>query len=132
MHAPPPAPAPAPDPAHGADPPPGGDIRLRSRLTAELWRVEIEDEGAGVPGSEYEHIFDRFVRLKSQDRPRLEGSGLGLAICRGIIELHKGRILAETGSNGRALRVVFEIPAQPPPPPAPSLTPDELAPVTSR
>ena len=112
--------------------PPGGNIRLRSRLTGELWRVEIEDEGAGVPSSEYEHIFDRFVRLKSKDRQRLEGSGLGLAICRGIIELHKGRILAETGSNGRALRVVFEIPAQPPPPRAPGLTPDELAPVTSR
>lgn len=112
--------------------PPGGNIRLRSRLSAELWRVEIEDEGSGVPSSEYEHIFDRFVRLKSEDRPKLEGSGLGLAICRGIIELHEGRILAETGSNGRALRVVFEIPAQPPAPRAPSLTPDELAPATSR
>ena len=94
--------------------------------------AQHDPEGAGVPSSEYEHIFDRFVRLKSKDRQRLEGSGLGLAICRGIIELHKGRILAETGSNGRALRVVFEIPAQPPPPRAPSLTPDELAPATSR
>lgn len=112
--------------------PPGGSIRLRSRLSAELWRVEIEDEGTGVPSSEYEHIFDRFVRLKPKDRAKLEGTGLGLAICRGIIELHKGRILAETASNGRALRVVFEIPAQPPAPRAPGLTPDELAPATSR
>jgi two-component system heavy metal sensor histidine kinase CusS len=112
--------------------PPGGHIRLRSRVSGELWRIEIEDEGGGVPGSEHEHIFDRFVRLKSEARPKLEGSGLGLAICRGIIELHKGRILAETASNGRALRVVFEIPAQTPPPRSPTLTPDELAAATSR
>lgn len=110
--------------------PPGGTIHLRSHSSAEAWRVEVEDEGSGVPSSEYEHIFDRFVRLKSEGSPRLEGSGLGLAICRGIIELHRGRILAETGSNGRALRVVFEIPAQPSPPPA--VTQDVPASAASR
>ena len=40
-----------------------------------------------------------------------KGSGLGLAICRSIIELHHGRIWAESGADGRGLRVVFEIPA---------------------
>ncbi|HEX4649210.1 MAG TPA: ATP-binding protein [Steroidobacteraceae bacterium] len=112
--------------------PPGGAIRLRSQLRGELWRVEVEDEGNGVPSAEYEHIFDRFVRLKSENRPRLEGSGLGLAICRGIIELHRGRILAETGSNGRSLRVVFEIPTPATAPRPPAVTPDALAPAASR
>jgi signal transduction histidine kinase len=112
--------------------PAGGDIRLRSLLSGDLWRVEMEDQGCGVPSSEHEHIFDRFVRLKSAARPKLEGSGLGLAICRGIIELHHGRILAETGSDGRGLRVVFEIPAQTPAPHAPNLSSDALAPATSR
>jgi signal transduction histidine kinase len=72
------------------------------------------------------------VRLKSAAQPKLEGSGLGLAICRGIIELHHGRIRAETGSDARGLRVVFEIPAQTPAPRAPNLSPDALAPATSR
>lgn len=92
--------------------PTGGHIRLRSSAGNTLWRVEFEDEGPGVPGSEREHIFDRFVRLKSAATPKLEGTGLGLAICRGIIELHGGRISAEAGSGDRGLRVVFEIPAQ--------------------
>src|ERR1700731_2462083 len=96
--------------------PAGGHIRLRSVLSADQWRVEIEDEGSGVPSAEREHIFDRFVRLKSGAQPKLEGTGLGLAICRGIIDLHHGRIRAETGSDGRGLRVVFEIPAQTPAP----------------
>ena len=92
--------------------PPGGRIQLRSRLGSGLWRVQVEDEGPGVPSSEHEHIFDRFVRLQSAPGIEREGSGLGLAICRGIIELHHGKILAETGPHGRGLRVVFEIPAQ--------------------
>ena len=92
--------------------PAGGHIRLRSSSVNELWRVELEDEGPGVPDSEREHIFDRFVRLKSAASPKLEGTGLGLAICRGIIELHRGRIGAEAGSDGRGLKVVFEIPAE--------------------
>jgi signal transduction histidine kinase len=109
-----------------------GEIRLRSLLSGDLWRVEIEDEGCGVPSCELEHIFDRFVRLKSAPQPKLAGSGLGLAICRGIIELHHGRILAEIGSGARGLRVVFEVPAQSPGLRAPNLSPDALAPATSR
>lgn len=93
--------------------PPGSQIRLRSQVSGTLWRVALEDQGLGVPPSEREHIFDRFVRLSLPDRPEHEGSGLGLAICRGIIGLHGGRIFAECGSEGRGLRVVFEIPAIP-------------------
>jgi two-component system heavy metal sensor histidine kinase CusS len=92
--------------------PPEGRIVLHSRLASGLWRVQVKDEGHGVPGAEHEHIFDRFVRLPVAPGTEREGSGLGLAICRGIIELHHGRIYAESGDGGRGLRVVFEIPAQ--------------------
>lgn len=91
---------------------PEGRIELHSLVGNGLWRVRMEDEGHGVPGAEHEHIFDRFVRLPAAPGTEREGSGLGLAICRGIIELHHGRIYAEGGNGGRGLRVVFEIPAQ--------------------
>lgn len=97
--------------------PPGGTVRLRSEVTGDLWRVSIEDEGPGVPAAEREHIFDRFVRLKGV-RSDTQGTGLGLAICRSIIELHHGRIFVESGGDGRGLRAIFEIPAQPAPPAA--------------
>jgi two-component system heavy metal sensor histidine kinase CusS len=116
--------------------PPGGHVRLRSRLGGELWRVEIEDEGEGVPSAEFERIFDRFVRIPSPEPQRHQGSGLGLAICRSIIQLHRGHIFAEHAANGRGLRVVFEIPAQVPPEgPAGRAYPlsrDELASAESR
>jgi signal transduction histidine kinase len=112
--------------------PPGGLILLQSQLLAGTWRVLVEDEGAGVPSSELEHIFDRFVRLKpSPDSPEPEGSGLGLAICRGIIELHHGRIFAEAAGNGRGLRVVFEVPGQSEVPLPRALTRSETATVVS-
>lgn len=116
--------------------PPGGHIRLHSRLAGELWRVEIEDEGEGVPSAEFERIFDRFVRIQPAAPQRLAGSGLGLAICRSIIELHRGRIFAERAANGRGLRVVFETPAESRPEGAPRrarpLSRDELESATSR
>jgi len=95
--------------------PAGGSIGVRSILGEGRWRVEMQDEGPGVPSTEYGRIFDRFVRLGPSGRLEREGTGLGLAICRSIIELHRGRIWAEAGDGGRGLRVVFEIPAAPAP-----------------
>lgn len=112
--------------------PPGGTISLRSRLGGELWRVEIEDQGEGVPDAELERIFDRFVRIQSAASQRHEGTGLGLAICRSIIELHRGRIFAERAANGHGLRVVFEIPAESAAPRALPVTRNELASAASR
>jgi len=98
-----------------------------------MWRVEIEDEGCGVPSAEREHIFDRFVRLKSAAQPKLAGTGLGLAICRGIIDLHKGRIRAETGSDGRGLaRGVRDTGADTPHRGRRTPSPDALTAATSR
>ncbi|HME40720.1 MAG TPA: ATP-binding protein [Steroidobacteraceae bacterium] len=93
--------------------PPGGHIRLRSVINDTRWQVSLEDEGPGVPAGDRNRIFDRFVRLQPESPTGHQGSGLGLAICRGIIELHHGRLYAEAGSEGRGLCIVFELPAQP-------------------
>jgi signal transduction histidine kinase len=93
--------------------PRGSLIKLHSAIGAGVWRVSLEDQGAGVPAEQRERIFERFVRLDNRGErggAADSGSGLGLAICRGIIELHHGWILAESGADGRGLRVVFEIP----------------------
>jgi signal transduction histidine kinase len=90
--------------------PPEGVITLRATFTAGVWRVGVEDQGAGVPPSERERIFERFVRLGDHSSDE-RGSGLGLAICRSIIELHRGRIWAEAAPGPQGLTVLFEIPA---------------------
>src|SRR5204862_264231 len=90
------------------------------------------EEGMQTLLEELTRVNSTIDELLFLSRAESRSITLELRICRGSIGLHKGRILAETRSNGRALRVVFGIPAQPPPPRAPSLTPDELAPATSR
>lgn len=72
-------------------------------------RVSVSDQGPGIPPTELESIFDKFVQA-SHSRSGAGGTGLGLAICREIIHAHRGRIWAENGAAGGA-RLVFELPA---------------------
>jgi len=92
--------------------PPDGRIRLRSALLADAWRITVDDEGPGLDAEQRSRIFERFVRF-NQAGSDDKGSGLGLAICRSIVQLHRGRIFAEPGENGRGLQMVIEIPAAP-------------------
>ena len=54
------------------------------------------DSGIGIPGEHLERIFDRFHRVDTRLTREVDGLGLGLAICKRIVELHKGRIWAES------------------------------------
>jgi two-component system sensor histidine kinase/response regulator len=70
-------------------------------------RIEVEDEGAGIPAGAEERIFDRFHQAKPGDARA--GSGLGLTISRQIVEYHGGRIWAEP-SRERGALFVIELP----------------------
>jgi two-component system sensor histidine kinase KdpD len=75
-----------------------------------IW-LEVSDTGPGIPAGDEERIFEMFYR--GQRRARL-GTGLGLAICRGIVELHGGKIRASNRPGGGA-SFRIELP-QPPAP----------------
>jgi two-component system, OmpR family, sensor histidine kinase KdpD len=60
--------------------------------------IRISDEGIGVPTEEMDKLFEKFYRVKR--RHNLVGTGLGLSICKGIVDLHHGRIWAETRPGG--------------------------------
>ena len=83
---------------------------LRSRLANGVWRVDVEDQGPGLPVELHGRTFERFARFNIPEDSD-KGSGLGLTICRTIVELHGGRIFAESVAEGCGLRVAFEIPA---------------------
>ncbi|HEV8176420.1 MAG TPA: HAMP domain-containing sensor histidine kinase, partial [Gemmatimonadales bacterium] len=65
--------------------------------------LSVSDTGPGIPQGELEAIFRRFHRLE----PARGGSGLGLAIARGIVELHGGRIRAESRPGAGATFHIF-------------------------
>jgi signal transduction histidine kinase len=60
--------------------------------------ISIADTGGGIPAEDLPYIFDRFYKVQ-RSRPAASGSGLGLAIARETVELHGGRIWAESKLN---------------------------------
>lgn len=60
----------------------------------------VTDQGRGIPSNKLESIFERFQQVDASDSRQKGGTGLGLAICRTIVQLHNGRIWAESSPEG--------------------------------
>jgi two-component system OmpR family sensor kinase len=80
--------------------PAGGQATLCIEPTECGARVEVRDNGGGIPADHLAHIFDRFYRADGV-RQR-GGAGLGLSIARAIVEAHGGRIHASNLPSGGA------------------------------
>ncbi len=99
--------------------PPGQTVHVRLLGYGGLVRLEVEDEGPGVPADEREFVWQRFHRLDRDRGTHKSGSGIGLAIVREIIASHGGRSWVEEGAGGGA-RFVVEAPMNSGDAPAPS------------
>lgn len=84
------------------------DIAVNGRTTI----TSVRDYGDGVPESEKETIFNKFIQSAKTDTGA-GGTGLGLAICRDIVKLHEGRIWVEDAEGGGA-QFCFALPAAEP------------------
>lgn len=76
--------------------PAGGQIEIHlGRRSDEAW-FSVRDNGIGIPADRLDRVFMRFYQVESPLRRRYEGLGLGLAIAKELVELHNGRIWAES------------------------------------
>lgn len=75
--------------------------------TNEYLRIEIVDNGPGIPEDKVYSIFEKFSQARKDDRKI--GTGLGLAICKNIVELHSGKIWVES-KEGEGSKFIIEIP----------------------
>ncbi len=84
-------------------------IQIRLERRTAFLRLEIEDEGIGVPRAERSQIFQRFYRGQSEQVKNESGSGVGLYLSRMIIEKHSGTITIRPSKRTERSGSVFVI-----------------------
>jgi PAS domain S-box-containing protein len=84
------------------------EVSMRTR-DAEL-EISVTDTGVGIPSLELDRIFDAFYQIKRGAVAKEQGSGLGLSLSRKLVELHGGRMWAESEGEGKGSRFVFTLP----------------------
>jgi two-component system sensor histidine kinase KdpD len=92
---------------------PGKPVALSAAQQPGQIRIEVRDNGPGLPKDLHERVFDKFYRSPGSGDG---GTGLGLAICKAIAEAHGGKIWVEDAPNGGS-SFIFALPdglAQPP------------------
>ncbi len=80
--------------------PPGGVIAVALSRDADRLRIDVSDQGPGIPSEAREEVFERFHSLRPDSEDFGNHSGLGLAIARTIVEAHDGTLLARDRDGG--------------------------------
>jgi signal transduction histidine kinase len=86
--------------------PAGSAVRLSGVPTAGGWRIDVNDEGPGIPAAARPALFERFARADDARARDGGGAGLGLALSRAIAESHGGSLqLADQNGRGATFRL---------------------------
>ena len=87
-------------------------ITIRAVCHDDTVVLQVMDEGAGIPATDLEQIFDKFYRANKGDHVRA-GTGLGLAISRGFIEAMHGTIIATNRADRPGAVLTIRLPVPP-------------------
>ncbi len=77
--------------------PQGGDITVSIEQSKAKTKINVSDNGIGIPEKDLSHIFEKFYRAENASSEAIGGTGLGLAIVKYIVEHHGGIISVESG-----------------------------------
>jgi len=73
-----------------------GYVKVTLDADHQVFTIDIEDNGIGIPQEDIEHIFERFYRVDKSHSREIGGTGLGLAISRNAILMHRGAVRVES------------------------------------
>ncbi len=87
--------------------PRGGNVSVRTRLDGDAAVLEVVDDGRGIVPALLPHVFDMFAQGDAPNSRRTAGLGIGLALVKQLVDLHRGRIEAESAGvdRGTTMRV---------------------------
>ena len=87
-----------------------GIIEIKLELETHNAILSVSDNGCGIPKEEIGNLFKKFYQIDSSQTRERGGTGIGLAICKSIIELHSGKIWAESEvGKGTTIRISLPI-----------------------
>ena len=87
----------------------GTAITIRATRMTSFLRIEIQDQGIGIPRENYHKVFQRFFRGREPEVKNTEGSGVGLYLSRRIIEGHHGILSLDTRKMKREKGASFVV-----------------------
>jgi PAS domain S-box-containing protein len=90
--------------------PPGGRVTLRAGAEGDVLRIEVEDTGIGIPPALLERVFDRFAQVQQHLERAQGGLGIGLSVVKSLVEMHGGRVSAESAGVGTGSRFLVWLP----------------------
>jgi hypothetical protein len=88
----------------------GGDIAVSQHETGNDAVISVRDTGIGIPSEFLPRVFDRFSQSEGFPVRRHDGLGIGLSLVHAFVELHKGRVWAESPGLGQGATFHFSVP----------------------
>ena len=91
--------------------PKNGIIEINAKKVDDFVQISVKDNGTGIEADHLAHIFERFYRAdKSRSRKNGGGSGIGLTIAQSLVEVHGGKIWADSEGKGHGSTFTFTLP----------------------
>jgi signal transduction histidine kinase len=87
-----------------------GSVEIGIAADEAYARVVVADNGIGIPADLIPRIFDRFFQVDGSSTRAVGGLGLGLSIVRSIVEMHGGRVWAQSAGQGKGSTFTIELP----------------------
>jgi signal transduction histidine kinase len=91
---------------------PGGHIMVAAEKAPGYVKISVIDDGIGIPAPDLPRVFERFYQVESHLTRKHGGMGLGLAVSKVMVEMHGGRIWAES-VEGKGSNFTFLLPLDP-------------------
>ena len=91
----------------------GGEIIVRGEQHHDYIKVSVKDNGIGIPSKDLPFVFDRFYQVEDHLTRRHGGMGLGLSVAKVMVEMHGGRIWADS-EEGKGSIFSFILPVRRP------------------
>ncbi len=90
--------------------PSGGRVGVRLQLSDHTARIIVSDTGRGILAEFLPHVFERFRQADGSTTRQHGGLGLGLAIVKHLVELHGGKVSADSAGEGLGATFTAELP----------------------